>query len=488
MSVEVISWVLNSAPVDEPSATLVLIGLANHADPDGRGAFPSAARLVEYTRLSERTVREYLDVLEAAGIITPCDPAIVAAFIKRADQRPQGWDIDITLTRDNPEHLERFRAAMNAVKAKRKARRDARAARRAADATGEQGPGAVPAEGGVTGDDANEVRPSHPVGNERGATVAGTGCDGRTSRGATVAPETSIEPSYEPSNSSHLAVGEVQQRKGGSPAGLRPGSEEEPHTPTYTIGGRTNRPASTLEAVWLAFPEELRRRVGQQASAKIAEAIREQLTYRTPEDLADRVRRRWQVWRARGEEIRHPVKLALTLLGRRHCPNVYCEDGVDLATGAACQACPDARLAQAAPSALAEPAGAVVVEMPRRRGPHDRTVAEALRRPEDPGGDVEDAPARVRRVPPCSPEVRQAALDTMRAALQAKGHGELFEQARQVVEAMPCPVCLVEAGSWCVNPATGDELPWTRQHSERAADYHRQKTNAEQAVACEPAC
>lgn len=162
MSVEVISWVLNSAPVDEPSATLVLIGLANHADPDGRGAFPSAARLVEYTRLSERTVREYLDVLEAAGIITPCDPAIVAAFIKRADQRPQGWDIDITLTRDNPEHLERFRAAMNAIKAKRKARRDARAAKRAADATGEQGPGAVPAEGGVTGDDANEVRRLHP--------------------------------------------------------------------------------------------------------------------------------------------------------------------------------------------------------------------------------------------------------------------------------------------------------------------------------------
>ena len=64
MSVEAISWALNLAPVPvdrggQPSSAckFVLVGLANHAGPDGTGAFPSVATLVRYTGLSERTVR-----------------------------------------------------------------------------------------------------------------------------------------------------------------------------------------------------------------------------------------------------------------------------------------------------------------------------------------------------------------------------------------------------------------------------------------------
>jgi hypothetical protein len=71
----------------------VVVGLANHAGPDGTAAFPSLARLVRYTGLAERTVRTCLDRLAAGGIIAPCDPDIVAARIKRADRRPQGWDL-----------------------------------------------------------------------------------------------------------------------------------------------------------------------------------------------------------------------------------------------------------------------------------------------------------------------------------------------------------------------------------------------------------
>ena len=65
----------------------VLVGLANHAGPDGTAAFPSVATLVRCTGLSERTVRTCLDRLEAEGLISPCDPDIVAAWIKRADRR-----------------------------------------------------------------------------------------------------------------------------------------------------------------------------------------------------------------------------------------------------------------------------------------------------------------------------------------------------------------------------------------------------------------
>lgn len=187
MSVEAITWALNRAPVDEPSAAFVLVGLANHADPDGRGAFPSVARLEEYTHLSERTIREQIDILEAAGIIRPCDPEIVAAYIKRADRRPQGWDLDMSLDRSNPEHMARFRAAVEAVKAKRKARRGK-----------------------------NGVQPSHLVERgataaprtPRGATVAANGVQPSQERGATVAPEPSYEPSKNPSFPATAAVDE----------------------------------------------------------------------------------------------------------------------------------------------------------------------------------------------------------------------------------------------------------------------------------------
>ena len=108
MSVEAISWALNLAPVPadrggQPSSAckFVLVGLANHAGPDGTGAFPSVATLVRYTGLSERTVRTCLDRLEAQGIIAPCDPGIVAARIKRADRRPQGWNLNLALVRDD---------------------------------------------------------------------------------------------------------------------------------------------------------------------------------------------------------------------------------------------------------------------------------------------------------------------------------------------------------------------------------------------------
>ena len=52
---------------------LVLVGPANHAGPDGVGAFPSVATLVRYAGPSERTVRTCLDRLEATSIIRPCD-------------------------------------------------------------------------------------------------------------------------------------------------------------------------------------------------------------------------------------------------------------------------------------------------------------------------------------------------------------------------------------------------------------------------------
>lgn len=100
MSIEAITWALNKAPIphdrrDASSLAIVLVGLANHADPDGRNAFPAVSTLVRYTRLSERSVQYALRALEDLELITPSDPEIVAAYVKRADRRPKGWNLVI---------------------------------------------------------------------------------------------------------------------------------------------------------------------------------------------------------------------------------------------------------------------------------------------------------------------------------------------------------------------------------------------------------
>lgn len=69
MSIEAVSWALSEAPNVPPSCVAVLVGLANHADAHGRGAWPSQATLARYARKSERAVRADLAQLEALGLI-----------------------------------------------------------------------------------------------------------------------------------------------------------------------------------------------------------------------------------------------------------------------------------------------------------------------------------------------------------------------------------------------------------------------------------
>ncbi|MDA8318223.1 MAG: helix-turn-helix domain-containing protein [Actinomycetota bacterium] len=200
MSVEAISWALNLAPTPADgtgrpsSACRVLVGLANHAGPDGTGAFPSVSTLMRYTGLSERTVRTCLDRLEAEGIISPCDPDIVAARIKRADRRPQGWDLNLAMVRRDHDVL-----AGDFAKAKPRAGQAPLLRRRRHAEERRQG----------------GVQPVHPVtrvvdnsaiGVHRLHPDAGTGCNERADgvqsaqqRGAVVAPEPYLNHPPEPS-------------------------------------------------------------------------------------------------------------------------------------------------------------------------------------------------------------------------------------------------------------------------------------------------
>lgn len=200
MSVEAISWALNLAPVPadrngQPSSAckFVLVGLANHAGPDGTSAFPSVRTLIRYTGLSERTVRSCLDRLEQGSVIRRCDPAVVAAKIKRADRRPQGWDLDLAQIRadlNNAEidSLERQFPGLRALML------SAQAARAGMPLNEVQSRHPV----GAADDSHDEVHLAHPV-TGPGCSERPTGVQHPASRGAAVAPEPSEEPSNEPS-------------------------------------------------------------------------------------------------------------------------------------------------------------------------------------------------------------------------------------------------------------------------------------------------
>ncbi len=201
MSVEAISWALNRAPVPadrggQPSSAckFVLVGLANHAGPDGTGAFPSVATLVRYTGLSERTVRTCLDRLEADGIISPCDPDLIAARIKRADRRPQGWDLNLALVRDDLAEaagtgaMDCMVPVVSLVGATGPSRWVGKS----------NGVKSLHPETGTVDNLPGEMQPLHPAPR--------TGCNQRANgvqpvqpRGAVGAPEPSREPSLKPS-------------------------------------------------------------------------------------------------------------------------------------------------------------------------------------------------------------------------------------------------------------------------------------------------
>jgi hypothetical protein len=91
VSLEAFNWVLNDAP-DLPShAFAVLVGLANHADPDGKGAFAAQGKLGGYARKTDRQVRRDLENLEFIGLIRRGDQRLAAHF--PADKRPIVWDL-----------------------------------------------------------------------------------------------------------------------------------------------------------------------------------------------------------------------------------------------------------------------------------------------------------------------------------------------------------------------------------------------------------
>jgi hypothetical protein len=221
VSTAALCWTFNLAPVPtdkngkpNSACAFVLAGLAKHAHADGRNAIPGVATLVRYTRLCERTVRVALDRLAAARIIVPGDPDIAAALIRRGDRRPQIWDLNLDLVRDDLteddlDAIARSDALLRPLIDRYRARRAAAAAAAAAAEDTDTEDDVPPPDDVVHTDDAQAVssqdtdgvQPLPPAVDNEGAQVQPlhpVGADGvqpATPRGASAAPEHSFEPS-----------------------------------------------------------------------------------------------------------------------------------------------------------------------------------------------------------------------------------------------------------------------------------------------------
>ncbi|MFC3544254.1 helix-turn-helix domain-containing protein [Nonomuraea ferruginea] len=199
-----------------PSCASVLVGLANHAAPDGTGAFPSTRRLVRYTRLSERTVRTALDRLEADHIISPCNPDIVAAYISRSDRRPQGWDLA----------MERVRTDLDAVDLKALEVQFPGISARVAAAKAAEREVSVYFSQHAGDDHEDEVQPLHP--GATGCNQHSNGVQPARSRGAEAAPEPSKEPDNEPPPPAKARARPSVSGNNLGPGGGSPNSRQEP--------------------------------------------------------------------------------------------------------------------------------------------------------------------------------------------------------------------------------------------------------------------
>ena len=70
MSIEAMVWALEQEGDLTTNEKFVLLGIANHADPQGKRAFPSMDTIARYTRLSRSTINRCVKELLKKGLLT----------------------------------------------------------------------------------------------------------------------------------------------------------------------------------------------------------------------------------------------------------------------------------------------------------------------------------------------------------------------------------------------------------------------------------
>lgn len=93
MSIQALTWVIYGVASDVKHADFrTLLVLADHADPQGMGAYPSRSTISRLTGYSVRTVSYALKSLEASGLISRGDQRIVSNL---GGYKPTVWNLNM---------------------------------------------------------------------------------------------------------------------------------------------------------------------------------------------------------------------------------------------------------------------------------------------------------------------------------------------------------------------------------------------------------
>lgn len=94
MSMKALEWAMYDVPAEMAKGSLlrILLALADHADTEGRGAFPSQKRLCALTGYSRRTIQHGLHDLEASGLIVKGDQRLTEPYGRH---RPIVWNLSM---------------------------------------------------------------------------------------------------------------------------------------------------------------------------------------------------------------------------------------------------------------------------------------------------------------------------------------------------------------------------------------------------------
>ena len=103
MSLKAMIWVRESAPTRTATEIVVLYSLADRANDDGTGAWPSRATLADEARCSRATINRVLRDLEDRQVIVRGDQTILDRHNYPRDRRPVVWDLNMSLDRADEE-------------------------------------------------------------------------------------------------------------------------------------------------------------------------------------------------------------------------------------------------------------------------------------------------------------------------------------------------------------------------------------------------
>ena len=93
MSIQALTWVIYDVAPDIKHADFrTLLVLADHADPQGMGAYPSRSTISRLTGYSVRTVSYALKSLESSGLISRGDQRIVSNL---GGYKPTVWNLNM---------------------------------------------------------------------------------------------------------------------------------------------------------------------------------------------------------------------------------------------------------------------------------------------------------------------------------------------------------------------------------------------------------